>query len=465
MPGIVMSHPGNIGTQWASAWPGISTVFEIGGYASEDPVDEDNATIKAGKSHTTTMIQISKSARNLLHTHRLLYAYVVGIFHTDKARIFRFDHAAGVVSKAIDLREEPYLLYDFLWRFCHYKHPHHLALTPPHTVVSAPAEAIGRPLTRSVTKTTRCATGSRVFLGMDPTVSLASEQDCNKIDELLRASDPPQEPLTAKERDSCRWVALTTEHNPDESAKRMRWYILYRSRFLNPRLFSRVTRVWDAYDAERWERRVVKDAWRQLARDREDVLYTRLRDELRKRDDLGKLVEECKNFGLPRDDSSSNSDGDDSRSDATPPSTAAADNESEYELNSVGTAILAEGLTASSDTPLYGLPDFEVGDDLGACEARKLWNDRLGGSRFTGTSSPSDADLDSLSQGDGGCPPIYGVYHRTICAWLRQADRSKAKFNERSHMRLVMKTVGRPLSSFKSTKEMVTAIRDAIIGM
>ncbi|EPS97689.1 hypothetical protein FOMPIDRAFT_1081812, partial [Fomitopsis schrenkii] len=31
-------------------------------------------------------------------------------------------------------------------------------------------------------------------------------------------------------------------------------------------------------------------------------------------------------------------------------------------------------------------------------------------------------------------------------------------------MRLVMKTVGRPLSSFKSTKEMVTAIRDAIIG-
>ncbi|EPS97265.1 hypothetical protein FOMPIDRAFT_1128889, partial [Fomitopsis schrenkii] len=33
-----------------------------------------------------------------------------------------------------------------------------------------------------------------------------------------------------------------------------------------------------------------------------------------------------------------------------------------------------------------------------------------------------------------------------------------------NHMLLVMKTVGRPLSSFKSTKEMVTAIRDAIIG-
>ena len=59
---------------------------------------------------------------------------------------------------------------------------------------------------------------------------------------------------------------------------------------------------------------------------------------------------------------------------------------------------------------------------------------------------------------------MYGIYHRTICAWLREETGKDARFNERSHMRLVMKTVGRPLSSFKSTKEMVIAIRDAIIG-
>lgn len=454
MPGIVMSHPGNSDAKWASAWPGISTVFEFTGYVSEDPVDESSATIKPGILPTTTMIQISKSARNLLHTHRLLYAYVVGIFHNDKARIFRFDHAAGVVSKAIDLQKDPYPLYDFLWRFCHYEHPHHLALIPPHVVDPAPAETTSRHLTRSMTKATRCATGPRAFLGMDPTVSCASEKDCDKIDELLRTSDPPQDPLTDKERESCRWVAVTTEYNADGSAKNTKWYILYRPKFLNLLLFSRVTRVWDAYDAETWERRVVKDAWRQLARDREDVLYRRLRDSLRQRDDLEKLVQECKSFGLSCDDSAR--DGD-----APPPSTA-TDNKSDNER-----PIPADEPAAMlGDTLLYGLPDFEAGDDLGAREALKLWTEKhdSGEAQSAGASSPTEADLDALARGEEGRPPTYDVYHRTISAWLRRKGKVNAKFNERSHVRLVMKTVGRPLSSFKSTKEMVTAIRDAIIG-
>ena len=485
MPDIVMSLPGTTNADWASSWPGISTVLEVKRDGLEDPVDDASATIRSGKLQTSALIQIAKSARNLLHTHRLLYAYAVGIYD-NRARIFRFDHAAGVVSKAIDLSSDLFPLYDFLWRFCHHKHPDRSALTPPHLVPPPPVTSslpvpTSQPAGMTMqlrprndkksapakkSKKTCDEAGIGCFLGMDPTVFAASAHDHAKVNERLQQSNPPQKPLSSEEENSCRWVAFVKECNPEGSAKTTKWYILYRLRFLNPRLFSRATRVWDAYDAETWEPRVIKDAWRQLARDREDVLYTRLRDELRKRDDLEKLVEECKNFGLPRDDStgSSTTDGDDSHSDAVPPSTAAADNESEYELNSAGTAVLAEELDAMSDTPLYGLPDFEVGDDLGACEARKLWNDRLGGSRFTGTSSPSDVDLDSLSQGDGGRPPIYGVYHRTICAWLRQADRSKARFKERSHMRLVMKTVGRPLSSFKSTKEMVTAIRDAIIG-
>ncbi|EPS95934.1 hypothetical protein FOMPIDRAFT_1103409, partial [Fomitopsis schrenkii] len=36
--------------------------------------------------------------------------------------------------------------------------------------------------------------------------------------------------------------------------------------------------------------------------------------------------------------------------------------------------------------------------------------------------------------------------------------------NERSHMRLVFETVGRPLSQFKSTKELTRGLRDAIYG-
>lgn len=477
MPDIVMSLPGSTEDNWASAWPGISTVFEVKRDGLEDPVDEKSATIKSGRLQTSALIQISKSARNLLHTHRLLYAYAVGIYN-HQARIFRFDHAAGVVSKAIDLKNDPYPLYTFLWRFCHYKHPNQPAISPPHILPPPPAE-LPQPAGTSMRLRARYTTtlalvdnseqpcneaGIGCFLGMDPTVFATSVHDRAKVNERLQQSDPPQKHLTKEEKRSCRWVAFVEEYNPDGSAKTTKWYILYRLRFLNPRLFSRATRVWDAYDAETWEPRAIKDAWRQLARDREDVLYTHLRAELQKRNDLEKLVEECKNFGLPRDDTSSTTDGDDSRSDAAPPSTAAADNESEHELNSEGTPVLAEELDALNDTPLYGLPDFEVGDDLGAREAGKLWDEQVGGSRSTGASTPSESDLDSLTQGEEGRPPSYGIYHRTICAWLRQKNRSKAKFNERSHMRLVMKTVGRPLSSFKSTKEMVTAIRDAIIG-
>ncbi|EPS97677.1 hypothetical protein FOMPIDRAFT_37343, partial [Fomitopsis schrenkii] len=340
MPDIIMSLPGNSDAKWARTWTGISTVFEVRPDGLEDPVDEDSATIRTKALPTYGLIQIAKSARNLLHTHRLLYAYVVCIYG-DKARIYRFDHAAGVVSKAIDLKKDPYPLYDFLWRFCHSEHGGQPA--------SASPQAPG------------------LFLGTDPTISPASEADCNKVDELLQTSSPPQKRLTKEERKSCRWVAVVTEYNPDGSAKTTKRYIMYRFRFVTPRVFSRATRVSDAYEAETWEQRAIKDAWRQLARDREDVLYDQLRDELRYRDDLEKLVED-------------------------------------------------------------------------------------------------EADLNSLALGEADRPPVYDVYHRTISTWSFRKWRNIARFYERSHMRLVMKTVGRPLSSFKSTKEMVTAIRDALIG-
>ena len=484
MPDIVMSLPGNAEAGWKSAWSGISTVFEVKRDKSEDPVDEGSATIKTSGQPMSALIQISKSARNLLHTHRLLYAYVVGIYN-DKARIFRFDHAAGVVSRAIDLQNDPHPLYEFLWRFCNYSHSAQFPLVPPCVVIRSPtqiplpAETVAaHPYqTRSMTRPPRAEesgdaavlsddAGTRCFLGMDPTVFAVSKNALKMVNKLLSESNPPQKLLSPEEEKSCRWVAFVKERNPDGSAKTTKWYILYRLRFLNPRLFSRATRVWDAYDAETWEPRAIKDAWRQLARDREDLLYVRLRDQLRKRNDLEQLVEECKNYGLSQGDDLTD-DGDDSRSDAPPPSTA-ADNESVHELNAEGAPIIAEELEALSNTLLYGLPDVEVGDDLGAHEAHRLFETtgRRDEDQSQATrASPSDVDLDSLARGEDNQPPAYDVYHRTICAWLREKDgQNPARFNERSHMRLVMKTVGRPLSSFNSTKEMVTAIRDAIIG-
>ncbi|EPS97252.1 hypothetical protein FOMPIDRAFT_87163 [Fomitopsis schrenkii] len=467
MPDIVMSLPGKCSAQWASTWQGISTVFEVKRDGKEDPVDEDKACIKTGALQTRALVQVAKSARNLLHTHRLLYAYVVGIYNY-KARIYRFDHAAGVVSKEIDLKANPFPLFDFLWRFCHYQHPNAVAHLPSES------EATPRPETRSVTKA-RAGTGC--FLGMDPTVTVASEEDCDQLDELLQKSSPPQKPLTKEERASCRWATIGTEYDTDGSTKTTKQFILYRLRFLNPRLFSRATTVWDAFEVpvgepeSKWEPRAIKGAWRQLARDREDVLYHRLRDNLQQLADLEKLVDKYKNFGLPSEDSAT--DVDDSHSDAPPPSTV-TDIESEHELNDEGMPILADELAACGPDLflLYGLPDVESGDDLGAREARKLFDREHDSSTLSSqstgsaSSSSSEADVDALAQGYAGRPPVYGVYHRTICAWLRDngVRVQEAMFNERSHMRLVIKTVGRPLSSFKSTKEMVTAIRDAIIG-
>lgn len=55
--------------------------------------------------------------------------------------------------------------------------------------------------------------------------------------------------------------------------------------------------------------------------------------------------------------------------------------------------------------------------------------------------------------------------HRTYsCRTSRTKNGRDYQVYEGSHMRFVIDTVGRPLSEFRSTKELVMAIRDAIKG-
>ncbi|OJT05821.1 hypothetical protein TRAPUB_3316 [Trametes pubescens] len=61
-----------------------------------------------------------------------------------------------------------------------------------------------------------------------------------------------------------------------------------------------------------------------------------------------------------------------------------------------------------------------------------------------------------------GQPDIPYPMHQTWSSRLGMGPTYHA--NERSHMRFVMDTVGRPLSRFKTTKELVMALRDAIVG-
>ncbi|KAH9915722.1 uncharacterized protein B0H18DRAFT_89201 [Fomitopsis serialis] len=66
----------------------------------------------------------------------------------------------------------------------------------------------------------------------------------------------------------------------------------------------------------------------------------------------------------------------------------------------------------------------------------------------------------SLQRGE---PGGRDVGHLTVTA--RHSVKGTAHaHNERSHVRLVLGTVGIPLSRFNSTKELVEALRDAIIG-
>ncbi|KAJ8496367.1 hypothetical protein ONZ51_g1130 [Trametes cubensis] len=98
-----------------------------------------------------------------------------------------------------------------------------------------------------------------------------------------------------------------------------------------------------------------------------------------------------------------------------------------------------------------GLPGLVGGGDLGAREVAE----------WEAASKPPCRVLRPRANRDTPRPPPHPM-HQTF-TW-RLTVGSDAKARERSHMRLVVDTVGRPLSRFRSTKELVTAIRDAIKG-
>ncbi|KAH9930114.1 uncharacterized protein B0H18DRAFT_1209606 [Fomitopsis serialis] len=409
IPDILMSFPGEDDEAWGKSWHSISMVFEIKPGKCEDPIG------KYSTAATAVLTQLAKSARNIMLTHGRLFVFVVGIYG-NLARIYRFDHAAGVASRAFDYKKDPWPLHELIWRFCHHR--------------ARVGGRMGAPFADMV-------------LGADPSLQRATEEDIKLADEeCIRAG---RARLTEDEKQACRWMTAI-KYNEDGAEVGATRYLLCRLRFLNPRLFSRSTTVWDALEEGTWQLCAIKDAWRQLARDREDVLYDRLCKAYRNRP-WWEMVEDyvfMHRKDEPGPDRPSLPDGG-------------------FELDDEGHPILTEELedmvvAASLDigvTELYGLPDVVYGGDLGALEAAKV----LLKSRSSSSSEVSGADLVSVAS-HADRPLAYEAYHRTVCGWNAQ----KAKYNERSHMRLVMSTVGRPLSDFRSTKELVRALRDAIHG-
>ncbi|KAI0733683.1 hypothetical protein C8Q72DRAFT_966962 [Fomitopsis betulina] len=339
LPDIVMSFPGESDPDdtWVQTWRRISMVFEVN---PTDPMDESPPpwpSVDPGVQETGVLTQLAESARNLMMTHGMLFVFVVGI-HGKFARIYRFDRAACVVSRAFNIKMRPWPLHELIWRVCHYEAP-----------------VGGLPTGPLVPR----------YLGEDPTLSRAFQQDIELVDE--KCKETGQHPLSEDERQACRWVTIA-KHDSDGRPISSARVLLYRVRFLNPQLFSRATVVSDGYEEHTWKRLVVEDAWRQVARDREDAFYDQIRD-------------------------------------------------------------------------LLGLVRMKHGDDLGEREGTKLV---------------------CAEDGSYFWPPDYEFCHRTICR--ARLEDTNSEQNERSYMRLVFETVGRPLSQFKSTKELIRGLRDAIYG-
>ncbi|EPT01863.1 hypothetical protein FOMPIDRAFT_1023099, partial [Fomitopsis schrenkii] len=228
-PDVIASFPGETSIDpHPDPWRNISFIVEAKLKESEDPMKSYS------DEHELTLVQLAKSARNILVSQSRLFVFVVGIYGS-LARIFRFDHAGAVCSRAFNYTASDGTLsrpmYEFLWRCTH-------------------------PI----------AKGSS-FVGDDPTVRCIKAGDHASIASKLR--DKGIEIRDATE--AAKAYRYITVGGTNKDAKR---YLAYELLFMNPHLISRATTVWKAIEVD--ERGdpigspvVIKDAWRQLVRAKE----------------------------------------------------------------------------------------------------------------------------------------------------------------------------------------------------
>ncbi|KAI0327074.1 hypothetical protein GY45DRAFT_1428709 [Cubamyces sp. BRFM 1775] len=98
----------------------------------------------------------------------------------------------------------------------------------------------------------------------------------------------------------------------------------------------------------------------------------------------------------------------------------------------------------------YGLPKLLHGGDLGPWSG----DDDL----LAGVPDCPGPSTSSVPRPEDVPHPMHQTFSLRLCGV------ANAKYMERSHVRFVVDTVGRPLSRFKTTKELAMAMRDAIKG-
>lgn len=254
------------------------------------------------------------------------------------------------------------------------------------------------------------------FVGWDPTVRRLTDQDEIWLKGRLKAIGEQVDGKLIKEARRVELPEETLVEGGEPPA-----YILYKVLDVNGRLFSRATTVWlgvrdtrrrfngqivDRPELDDLKPRVVKESWRQLVRRSERDLYARLR-------------------AIPR------------------------------HLR-------------------VGLPDLMCGGDLGEEEVQRwesahrqtLATHATTAAKHRWRLSPSNRKVGSepgpTSSPASNTMPPHRPMQQTF-SW-RLVGGGRYWYRERSHMRFVTDTVGRPLNCFRCTKELVTAVRDAILG-
>ncbi|EPT03336.1 hypothetical protein FOMPIDRAFT_54087 [Fomitopsis schrenkii] len=344
-------------------WRHVALVFELKASQQQDPMLTETQT------NWETLIQLAKSARNIMLAQGRLYCFVVGIYGR-KARIFRFDHAGAICSPAFEYTERPEILHKFLWRLFH-------------------------PAVKGCT-----------IVGQDPTVSLGTAKDRELAERLAKTCDPEWK-HTPETRKAVRKFVVTDDDGKETT------YLAYKLISFNSRLFSRSAMIWEAFklDAKRKstseERYIIKDTWRQLGRLDEAGFYEMLRDKETK----GTVYGVAK-YVWGRD--------------------YGAETNAEREE-------AAKPQEAGKGRRMVSHTGKEV-PALSAKQEERLAQDILAGHRTVSAGHNRDMTLP------------------------REKMLEQVHLYERSHVRMVLKSVGTPLSEFRDTKELATAFRDAIEG-
>ncbi|KAI0328289.1 hypothetical protein GY45DRAFT_1372522 [Cubamyces sp. BRFM 1775] len=353
-----------------------------------------------GKTHIRTVEQLAKNARCLLLAHGLLCAYVVGVYGS-RIRIVRFDHTCAIVSKPISLHlDGARVLSKFYW---HFTHP-----------------LVGCPIS-----------------GSDPTVLPLDIASQKWVKEQLEKANAKNWKSHIRELSKGRRVEVY-----DESTGCCRPYLLYNLVDVNGRLFSRATTVWRAIEDTRiWKDgclvadpacsspvkpQIVKDAWRQLVRTAETKFYHRLQE---------KIPEE-KRRGLPK--------------------MICGGDIGDFEVRWWNATRSHKEQSAPPSSPLSSVHS----DDTSTAQAGSSSPSRNYGA-FCSLGSAHLLRGHQYDQCFSVDFPLPYPQHQTY-SW-RIVD-PKFEYLERSHTRMVIDDVGRCLTDFTSTREVVQAMRDAILG-